>query len=110
MLIERKLITYLYERIDYSHYILNLKINDKIIFMTAVNVFLKERTYKSLKTSERYSNILKRFFDFIISNNANITQNFWREVTDSDIREWQGYIIKNRDNKNKKIQRMILYI
>ncbi|EGR2733489.1 site-specific integrase [Vibrio parahaemolyticus] len=102
MLIERKLITYLYERIDYSHYILNLKINDKIILMTAVNVFLKERTYKSLKTSERYSNILKRFFDFIISNNANITQNFWREVTDSDIREWQGYIIKNRDNKNKK--------
>ncbi|MEZ9744146.1 site-specific integrase [Vibrio splendidus] len=97
MNIERSLITYLHERKTFNHHILTISNNGSVILMSAVNLFLKEKAHKSNKTSERYSSVLKRFFVFIIQNNDSLTPNFWREIRDSDIREWQGYRVQNRD-------------
>ncbi|CAK1757328.1 Tyr recombinase domain-containing protein [Vibrio crassostreae] len=102
MKIERPLVTYQHEHRNISHHILTLHTSCSIILMSAVNLFLKERAYKSIKTSERYSSAIKRFFEFIIQNNEHVTPNFWREVKDSDLREWQGYIVQNRDRKRKQ--------
>ncbi|MCB5460140.1 site-specific integrase [Vibrio lentus] len=103
MKIERRVITYQHEHRDISHHILALHNECSIILMSAINLFLKEKAYRSIKTSERYSSAIKRFLEFIIQNHESVTPNFWREVKDSDIREWQGLIVKNRDlNKKQK--------
>lgn len=102
MNIERPLITYLHERKKFTHHVLTFNDNSSITMMSAVNLFLKAKAHKSVKTSDRYSSVLKRFFDFVIKNNKNVSQNFWREVEDRDIREWQGYRVQNRDKKRKE--------
>lgn len=102
MNIERPLITYQHERKEVTHHILTLHSDNTIILMSAVNLFLKEKAYKSIKTSERYSSAIKRFLEFIIKKNEQASLNFWREVQEGDIREWQGSIVQKRDQSHKQ--------
>ncbi|WP_394166278.1 tyrosine-type recombinase/integrase [Photobacterium piscicola] len=97
MKIEREYISYQYEKRIISHHVMLLHHDKVIIMLSAVNLFLKSRAFKSRKTSERYSSAIKRFFEYLIKIKKVDNPNFWREVTELDIREWQGYIIQRRD-------------
>ncbi|MDA0151585.1 site-specific integrase [Vibrio sp. Makdt] len=101
MKIERAFISYQHEKRTISHHVMLLHYNDKVIMLSAINLFLKSRAHKSQKTSERYSSAIKRFFEFMINYKQVESSNFWREVTEPDIREWQGHLVTQRDSLNK---------
>lgn len=102
MKIERAIVSYTFEERDLAHHILIFSHNGAEVLLSAINLYLKERAYKSIKTSERYSSAIKRFLEFIISRDSNITSTFWRNVRNSDIREWQGSIVKKRDSEGRQ--------
>ncbi|AIV04972.1 hypothetical protein LA59_05640 [Vibrio harveyi] len=102
MKIERALVSYRFEERDLAHHVLIFSHNGSEVLLSAINLYLKERAYKSIKTSERYSSAIKRFLEFIISRDNNITSTFWRNVRNSDIREWQGSIVKKRDSEGRQ--------
>ncbi|KLN66350.1 tyrosine-type recombinase/integrase [Vibrio sp. VPAP30] len=103
MRIERSLVSYSFEERDLKHHVLILKNrNGTEVLLSAVNLYLKDRAFKSIKTSERYSSAIKRFLEFIISKGNCIDSTFWRNVRNSDIREWQGSIVNTRDSEMKQ--------
>lgn len=97
MIIEREYISYQHEKRIISHHVMFLHHEGVITMLSAVNIFLKSRAFKSRKTSERYSSAIKRFFEYLIKIKKADSSNFWREVTELDIREWQGYLVRLRD-------------
>ncbi|HAS6902114.1 TPA: site-specific integrase [Vibrio parahaemolyticus] len=103
MILRRILINYNYEFRDISHHVLYTKYKGESVLLSAVNLFLYERCTSSIKTSDRYSQLFLRFFNFLIdTSNIDITDtNFWRLATTADIKAWQGFQVKNRDSNNK---------
>ncbi|MGF1758957.1 tyrosine-type recombinase/integrase [Photobacterium sagamiensis] len=103
MKVQRHLINYQYEFRKLQHHILFLEHSTSRILLSAVNLFLHDKCINSLKTSERYSLLFVKFFEFMIEmlDDEYLTPDFWRLVTDDNIREWQGYQVKIRDDKNK---------
>ncbi|MEZ9048092.1 tyrosine-type recombinase/integrase [Vibrio sp. 10N.247.311.64] len=103
MKIERFLVSYTFEERNLRHNVLILKShNGTEILLSAVNLYLKDRAFRSIKTSERYSSAIKRFLEFVISKGNCADSTFWRNVRNRDIREWQNSIVKKRDSEMKK--------
>jgi len=99
--IERVLIEYKYKYQVLNHHIL-IAIDKNQTLLSAVNIFLKEYGNNSLKTSDRYSGNIKRFLEFVIKqrNDEIKGSNFWREISCSDIKEWQSFQVYQRDAEN----------
>jgi len=103
MKIERELLTYKYNYQSLNHHIL-VAIDDNKTLLSAVNIYLEENASNSLKTSDKYSGAIKRFFEFVISQRSEeiIDSNFWREISYSQIKEWQAFQVYQRDKANNK--------
>ncbi|MEZ8985685.1 hypothetical protein OAI_21455 [Vibrio cyclitrophicus FF160] len=98
-----EVIKYNYENLDYEHHIMFVNDNDSIILLSAINLYLKEKCFKSIHSSKRYTSIFFKFFNYIITNinDKNLDPLFWRRVTEEDIRMWQGSRVTQRDNSKK---------
>nr|PMJ17555.1 hypothetical protein BCU28_21215 [Vibrio cyclitrophicus] len=53
-----EVIKYNYENLDYEHHIMFVNDNDSIILLSAINLYLKEKCFKSIHSSKRYTSIL----------------------------------------------------
>lgn len=103
MHIEKKLIKYNYEHGVYHHHILILNADNKRYLLSPINIYLQRHCSRSLKTSERYSGNLKNFFTFALENyGAEYGAEFWRKVTESDLRYWQRKLVKERDTSQRR--------
>jgi integrase len=100
--IVKTIINYKHEKSDYNHAILIAENGKTKTLLSYVNIYLKQATHRSLQSTNRYADNLKRFFDYLLKNidkGAQESPDFWFAATDSHLREWQGTLVEKRDSK-----------
>ena len=74
--------------------------------LSYVNIYLRQTTSRSLQSTNKYADNLKRFFEYLlksIDEDARSSADFWLSATETHIHDWQGSIVKKRDdNKSRK--------
>ncbi|MDP4547983.1 hypothetical protein [Marinobacter sp. MDS2] len=100
--VEKRVVNYRFDEREYTHYVLYLQHNDKKILLSPINLYLKHHSSGSLKTSEKYAGTLVRFLNFLFERHKDDGENFWRSVTEKDLREWQQEQVRERDKAKKK--------
>lgn len=102
MNIIKTIIDYKHEKSDYSHAILLAENGKTKTLLSYVNIYLKQVTHRSLKSTNKYANNLKNFFDYLLKDVDKDTKkspDFWLAATESHLREWQGSLVEKRDSK-----------
>lgn len=102
MKVEKQKISYRYRNYKLTHHIVYLRYGDEKILLSPFNLFLKDRASSSSKTSARYAGNICRFLNFILQRYIDDRQNFWRNASDDDLREWQQDQVKTRDQGKRK--------
>jgi hypothetical protein len=98
----KTIIDYKHEKSDYSHAILLAENGKTKTLLSYVNIYLKQVTHRSLKSTNKYANNLKNFFDYLLKDVDKDTKkspDFWLAATESHLREWQGSLVEKRDSK-----------
>jgi hypothetical protein len=100
--VEKREVAYRFDEREYRHHVLYLQDGGRKILISPVNMFLKHHASGSLKTSEKYAGTLVRFLNFLFDRHKDDGENFWRSVTEKDLREWQQKQVRERDKAKKK--------
>jgi integrase len=97
MKVDKREISYKFKSTTYRHHVVYLCDGEKKILLSPFNLFLKDRASSSLETSARYAGNLCRFLNFILERYQGDHDNFWRNASNEDLREWQQTQVRERD-------------
>lgn len=103
MKVEKREVSYVFKRTDFTHHVIYLRDGEKKILLSPFNLFLKDRASSSLKTSARYSGNICKFLNFISKRYHDDGEKFWLSASNEDLHDWQREQVFNRD-KNKKMK------
>jgi hypothetical protein len=102
----KTIISYKEDKSTFSHAILLADNGHNKTLLSYVNIYLRQTTSRSLQSTNKYADNLKRFFEYLlksIDEDARSSADFWLSATETHIHDWQGSIVKKRDdNKSRK--------